>query len=62
MADIRHSRPDPIEQGAQARIHGHPKDACPYPRDSEERLSWMEGYDGTPREEESVRPSYERRL
>jgi ribosome modulation factor len=27
-----------------------PKDACPYPRNSEERLSWMEGYDGRPRD------------
>ncbi|KQT89889.1 hypothetical protein ASG60_09485 [Methylobacterium sp. Leaf469] len=51
MAQTRHSRPDPIEEGAQARIHGRPKDACPYPRDSEERAAWMEGYDGTPRDD-----------
>ncbi|CAA2138771.1 hypothetical protein MBLL_01307 (plasmid) [Methylobacterium bullatum] len=39
MADTRHSRPDPIEQGGQARIHGHPKDACPCPRNSKEQTS-----------------------
>ncbi|WP_409564195.1 ribosome modulation factor [Methylobacterium sp. J-068] len=50
MAQTRHSHTDPIEEGAQARIHGRPKDACPYPRDSEKRAAWMEGYDGTPRE------------
>ena len=59
MANIRHPHSDPIEQGAQARIHGHPKDACPYPRDSEERLSWMEGYDGTPRDEGPDMPAGE---
>ena len=51
MADTRHSKIDPIEQGAQARIRGRPKDACPYPANSEDRAAWMEGYDGTPREE-----------
>ncbi|GJE45822.1 ribosome modulation factor [Methylobacterium soli] len=50
MAESRHNPSDPIAQGAQARIHGRPKDACPYPRDSEERTSWMEGYDGAPRD------------
>lgn len=56
MAQTRHSQPDPIEEGAQARIHGRPKDACPYPHDSEERVSWMEGYDGTPRYEAFDQP------
>jgi len=50
MAESQHTQADPIEQGAQARIHGRPKDACPYPRNSEGRASWMEGYDGTPRD------------
>lgn len=59
-ARTRPSLPDPIEQGTRARIHGHPKDACPYPRDSEKRTSWMEGCDGTPREDEADRPSGER--
>lgn len=51
MDDVRPSPPDPIEQGAQTRTHGHPKDACPSPRDSEEMTSWMEDLDGTPRED-----------
>ena len=55
MAQTRHLHPnsqsDPVEEGAQARIHGRPKDACPYPRNSEERASWMEGYDGAPRDD-----------
>ncbi|AWN40114.1 ribosome modulation factor [Methylobacterium durans] len=50
MADTCHTHIDPIAQGAWARIHGRAKDACPYPRDSEERASWMEGYDGMPRD------------
>ena len=50
MAEPRHTRADPIEQGAYARIHGRPRDACPYPRDSEERTAWLEGFDGKPRE------------
>lgn len=56
MAETRHSQPDPIEQGAQARIHGRPKDSCLYPRDSEERAAWMEGYDGTPRDRAPEQP------
>ncbi|MFK5600543.1 ribosome modulation factor [Methylobacterium sp. HMF5984] len=53
MAQTRHlnSHSDPVEEGAQARIHGRPKDACPYPYNSEERASWLEGYDGTPRDD-----------
>ncbi|WP_336488342.1 ribosome modulation factor [Methylobacterium nigriterrae] len=50
MADTCHTPADPIEQGAWARIHGRPKDACPYPLASEERAAWMEGYDGAPRD------------
>jgi ribosome modulation factor len=60
MAQTRHSHPDPIEEGARARIHGRPKDACPYSRDSEERASWMEGYDGAPRENRSATNLYVR--
>jgi ribosome modulation factor len=53
MAQTRHlnSKSDPVDEGAQARIHGRPKDACPYPHNSEERDSWMEGYDGAPRDD-----------
>ncbi|WP_348642603.1 Rmf/CrpP family protein, partial [Methylobacterium sp. WL30] len=53
MAQTRHLNfySDPVEEGAQARIHGRPKDACPYPHNSEERVSWLEGYDGTPRDD-----------
>lgn len=40
---------DPIAEGAHARARRIPKDACPYPRNSEERMAWMEGYDGRPR-------------
>ncbi|WP_310355143.1 ribosome modulation factor [Methylobacterium sp. BE186] len=50
MADTCHTQADPIEQGARARIHGRPKDACPYPLNSEEHASWLEGYDGAPRD------------
>ncbi|KAB1073194.1 ribosome modulation factor [Methylobacterium planeticum] len=56
MATSRHTNPDPIAQGAQARIHGRPKDACPYPRNSEERASWMEGYDGVERDRAPHQP------
>ncbi|MFC6792012.1 Rmf/CrpP family protein [Methylobacterium komagatae] len=40
--------PDPIAEGARARTHGRPKDACPYPAESRERVEWLEGYDGIP--------------
>ena len=40
--------PDPITQGARARAHGRPKDACPYPGNSAARAAWLEGYDGIP--------------
>lgn len=40
--------PDPIAEGARARAHGRPKDACPYPAESPERVEWLEGYDGMP--------------
>lgn len=43
--------PDPVDEGAQARIHGRPKDACPYPAGSEARVAWLEGYDGMPLDE-----------
>ena len=59
MADIRQPHPDPIQQGAQARMHGRPKDSCPYPRDSKECVAWMEGYDGTPREDGPDLPASE---
>lgn len=39
---------DPIAEGAHARAHGRPKDACPYPAESEARTAWLEGYDGAP--------------
>ena len=40
--------PDPIAEGARARAQGRPKDACPYPADSADRIAWLEGYDGIP--------------
>ncbi|MCJ2084950.1 hypothetical protein MKK88_02935 [Methylobacterium sp. E-005] len=39
---------DPIREGARARAHGRPKDACPYPANSASRIAWLEGYDGVP--------------
>ncbi|TXN05014.1 hypothetical protein FV242_05050 [Methylobacterium sp. WL64] len=39
---------DPITEGAQARAQGRPKDSCPYPADSPDRIAWLEGYDGVP--------------
>lgn len=39
---------DPIAEGARARAHGRPRDACPYPLNSPERTAWLEGYDGSP--------------
>lgn len=42
---------DPITQGARARAHGRPKESCPYPAGSEARTSWLEGYDGSPRDQ-----------
>ncbi|GJD29686.1 Ribosome modulation factor [Methylobacterium adhaesivum] len=54
MTQSRPAFVDPVEEGAQARIHGRPKDACPYPAGSEERAAWMEGYDGLPRDEASA--------
>ena len=39
---------DPLAEGARARAHGRPKDACPYPADSPERIAWLEAYDGIP--------------
>ena len=56
IAQTRHSQPDPNEEGAQACIHGRPKNACPYPRDSEERASCTEGYDGTPHDNAPDQP------
>ena len=41
---------DPIAEGARARAQGRPKDACPYPAESEARTAWLEGYDGAPAE------------
>jgi ribosome modulation factor len=40
-----------IAEGAHARAIGRPKDSCPYPEDGPERRAWLEGYDGTPRED-----------
>jgi ribosome modulation factor len=37
---------DPTAEGARARHQGRPRDACPYPLDSEKREEWMEGDDG----------------
>lgn len=39
---------DPTAEGALARRQGRPKDACPYPLDSDERARWLEGFDGLP--------------
>ncbi len=47
---------DPLAEGARARVHGRPKDACPYPADSSERTAWLEGYDGIPAEPAPDRP------
>ncbi|GLS44464.1 ribosome modulation factor [Methylobacterium brachythecii] len=33
-------------EGTRVRASGRPKDACPYPLDSPERIAWMEGFDG----------------
>ncbi|GEP12635.1 ribosome modulation factor [Methylobacterium gnaphalii] len=49
--------PDPISEGAHARSLGRPKDACPYPAGTEERKSWLEGYDGAPADEAGVSPA-----
>lgn len=51
MTHTQSTHADPVEEGAQARIHGRPKDACPHPAGSEARAAWMEGYDGMPRDE-----------
>jgi hypothetical protein len=50
MGDTRDTPPpaDPLAEGARARAHGRPKDACPYPADSPERIAWLEAYDGIP--------------
>ncbi|MDP4026119.1 Rmf/CrpP family protein [Methylobacterium sp. NEAU 140] len=40
-----------IAEGAHARTIVRPKDACPYPAGSPERVAWLEGYDGTPAED-----------
>ena len=49
MTDTHPTPPlDPISEGARARAHGRPKDACPYPAGSDARRSWLEGYDGAP--------------
>ncbi|WP_375456193.1 ribosome modulation factor [uncultured Methylobacterium sp.] len=49
MSDLHAPPPaDPITEGARARAHGRPKDACPYPAGSEARRAWMEGFDGAP--------------
>jgi hypothetical protein len=37
---------DPTAEGARARAQGAPREACPYPLDSEQRHEWLEGYDG----------------
>ncbi len=48
---------DPIAEGAHARARGRPKDACPYPPDSEARTAWLEGYDGVAEEREPGPPA-----
>ncbi|GLS46810.1 ribosome modulation factor [Methylobacterium brachythecii] len=35
-------------EGANVRASGRPKDACPYPLESLERIAWVEGFDGEP--------------
>ncbi|KQQ14687.1 hypothetical protein ASF53_08660 [Methylobacterium sp. Leaf123] len=47
---------DPITEGARARAQGRPRDACPYPVNSPERIEWLEGYDGAPADRSSDRP------
>lgn len=47
---LHESPSDPIAEGARARAQGRPKDACPYPANSETRTAWFEGYDGVPAE------------
>ncbi len=48
MSERHPSLSDPAQEGARARAHGRPKDACPYPVDSPERRAWLEGFDGAP--------------
>lgn len=50
MSDAHDHDPpgDAVAEGAQARIRGRPKEACPYPADSRERTDWLAGYDGKP--------------
>jgi ribosome modulation factor len=52
MSETNPHRPptDPISEGARARAQGRPKDACPYPADSEARAAWLDAYDGMPAE------------
>jgi ribosome modulation factor len=50
---------DPLAEGARARAHGRPKDACPYPADSPERMAWLEAYDGVPAESAPDQPLYQ---
>jgi len=45
---------DPIAEGARARAQGRPKDACPYGANTPERIAWMEGYDGAPRDHHPI--------
>ncbi|GEP12165.1 hypothetical protein [Methylobacterium gnaphalii] len=35
-------------EGAKVRASGRPKDARPYALGSEERIAWMEGFNGEP--------------
>jgi ribosome modulation factor len=48
-----HPKPpsDPIDQGAQAGVHGRQRECWPYPASSEEREAWLEGFTGAPRSE-----------
>lgn len=50
MTDAPDPKTDTSAEGARARAHGRPKDSCPYPADTPERRSWLEGYDGLPAE------------
>lgn len=47
-----HPKPpsDPIDQGAQAGVHGRQRKCWPYPAISEEREVWQEVYAGIPRD------------
>lgn len=56
MSEAPDPSSDASAEGARARAQGRPKDSCPYPADSPERRSWLEGYDGLPADRASDLP------